>query len=63
MISVAVILLGKIVDLLRNRCSIEQFQRIEGDFVKRFDVSLYYGGAKKPGDSGKVESPGFTLFP
>ncbi len=52
MTSVAVILLEGIVDLLRNRYTIEQFQRIEEDFVKRLEVSLYYGCAKKPGDSG-----------
>jgi len=49
---VTVILLEGIVDLLGNRYVIEQFQRVERDFVKRLDVSLSYGVCKKPVDSG-----------
>ena len=43
---VNVILLWEIVNLLRNRYVVGQFQRIEEDFVKRLEVSLYYGCAR-----------------
>ena len=46
MAPVIVILLGVIVILLRNRYVVEQLQRIEEDFVKRLEVSLYHGYAR-----------------